>query len=699
MFNVGRWKRIAGYFTLPFWIILAIKIVASFLFGSHYATQGFIPFLDYFTATLKNPYDFFFAQGLNVFSYPAGMLAIMSVPFFIFRTILPAAIYTSIHVQLFLLRIPVLIADVLIYVLLCYLLPFKEKKVLWLYFASPILFYINYFHGQLDVIPTALLLLSLVLLFRGEDTWSLFVLGVGMATKTHLIVALPFYCVYFYRNNASVRRIGRLIVLSLGTFVAINLAASSPGFFYAVFNNPEQQRLFYLVVPFMFDNLQFFVAPAMLLFVFYQFASYKKLNKDSLLLVIGLIYTVLVFLVPPMQGWFYWALPFLVFFFVKFRNSPLLSFWMMGAFYILYFIFIQDGDLFQSLAPTFPALAAIPAPFALLAAHGINAGLLENLLFTALETTLLVNILWAYGAGISSNKLYQKITKPFVVGIAGDSGVGKTKLAQAFERLIGPRNTVRLCGDDVHKWERGHENWNVVTHLNPKGNNVHLDLEQIAAFLRGESIRRPVYDHTSGTFGKPVLLEPKRFTIFEGLMPFVLDRMRPLFNFKIYIEADEVVRVDWKIKRDGEARGHDTEAIARQIESRRPDATAFIHPQKEFADLVIRYTRAGESALDGGLAMECSLRNSIFIEPVVEALTQAPGLRVEHTYADINFQKATFSGNIAREEVEKIAYELFPSASDLLEHDLQFDDGFTGICQLIFLSVVNNFYKSANDEE
>lgn len=687
-------KRSTAYFTLPFWVILVIKIVASFLVGSHYATQGFIPFLDYFTATLKNPYNFFSSQNLIVFPYPAGMLAIASIPFFLFRWILPTGLLTSIHVQLFLLRIPVLIADVLIYILLCYLLPFKEKKVLWLYFASPILFYINYFHGQLDVIPTALLLLSLVLLFRGKDAASFFVLGIGMATKTHLIIALPFYCIYFYRNNASVRSIGRLVVLAVTTFLAINVPALSPGFFYAVFNNPEQQRLFYLVVPFVFNNLQFFVAPAMLLFVFYQFASYKKLNKDSLLLVIGLIYTVLVFLVPPMQGWFYWALPFLVFFFVKFRNSPLLSFWAMAALYILYFVFIPDGDLFQSLAPTFPTLAALPAPFAILVAHGVNATPFVNLLFTALETTLLVNILWAYGAGIGSNKLYQKIAKPFVVGIAGDSGVGKTKLAQALEQLVGARNTVRLCGDDVHKWERGHENWNIVTHLNPKGNNVHLDLEQIAAFLRGESIRRPVYDHTTGTFGKPLLLEPKRFTIFEGLMPFVLDRMRPLFNFKIYVEADENIRIDWKTKRDGEARGHDADAIVRQIESRRPDAAAFIHPQKEFADLVIHYTHEEHQ----GFIMECSLRNSLPIEPVVEALGQISSLHVTHTYTDINFQKATFAGTISADDIRTNAYELFPNASDILEYESQFDGGFTGICQLLFLAVVYNFYKSANDE-
>jgi len=689
----AKLQKVATYLTPAFWIILAIKIASSFFFASHYATEGFLPFVSYFITTFKNPYDFFSALGLSVFPYPAGMLFFMSAPFVVFKALLPAAVFGSINIQLFLLRVPVLLADVLIYIILCYLLPFKEKKVLWLYFASPILFYINYYHGQLDVIPTALLLLSLLLIFRKKDAAAFLVLGLGIATKTHLLVALPFYCVYFYRERGDLWRITRLVILSAATFVVVNLPALSGGFFHSILGSPEAQRLFYLSIPFVFNGLAFYVAPAVLLIIFYKFASQRKLNKDSLLLTIGLSYTVLISLVPPMQGWFYWALPFLVFFFVKFKNAPLFSFWMMNVFFILYFLFARDGDVFQCLAPIAPALAAIPAPFTLLANAGVNAGLLESLLFTCLEASLVMNAFWAYRVGMSSNKIYQNASRPFIFGIAGDSGVGKSTLAAAYGSVVGSHNLVCVNGDDLHKWERGHENWKAVTHLNPKGNYTHLDLEQAMALARGENVTRPAYDHATGKFEAPVTLEAKKFILFQGLMPFVLQRMRELFNFRIYMEADEEVRVNWKLGRDTAERAQSREAIEEQIRARAEDARKFIHPQRDFADLIIRYAT---DAL-GALEVSYWIKNSFFMDTLVERLEQVEGFHIAHQYVDIEFQKITFSGDISVDEVEKIAYQLFPNIIDLIENYPAFESGIAGVHQLFFVGILQNFYKLSND--
>ena len=187
-----RIGRIDAYFTKPFWAIFSVKVLAGFLFGSHFIVQGFLPFVNYFNRTLTNPYQHFYSLGQSIFPYPGGMLAIISLPFTILSRVIPPHFFSSVNLQLFVLRLPILAADVLLYVLLCLMLPTKEKKVLWLYFASPILFYINYFHGQLDVIPTALLFLSAFTLYKNKSTQSFLALGLGIAVKTHLAAALPF---------------------------------------------------------------------------------------------------------------------------------------------------------------------------------------------------------------------------------------------------------------------------------------------------------------------------------------------------------------------------------------------------------------------------------------------------------------------------------------------------------------------------
>jgi len=193
-----------------------------------------------------------------------------------------------------------------------------------------------------------------------------------------------------------------------------------------------------------------------------------------------------------------------------------------------------------------------------------------------------------------------------------------------------------------------------------------------------------MYDHRTGTFGAPARLEPKRFVVFDGLMPFVLEHMRTLFALKVYVEADEGVRIGWKTSRDRSERGYREDEVKQQIESRRGDAERFIHPQRPFADLVIRYTQGA----GGAVGMEYLVKNSLYIEDIVEALSAEPGLAVDHRYLDLHLQRVSFSGEVSREAIERIAHQLFPDMVDFLEHYPEFDGGFRGISQLFLVGIL-----------
>merc|ERR1712238_216675 len=64
--------------------------------------------------------------------------------------------------------------------------------------------------------------------------------------------------------------------------------------------------------------------------------------------------------------------------------------------------------------------------------------------------------------------------------------------------------------------------------------------------------------------------------IIEGLHPFVDERVRDLIDFSLYLDISPDVKLNWKIQRDMEERGHSLESIMASIE-----------PQKAFADYVI----------------------------------------------------------------------------------------------------------------
>lgn len=76
--------------------------------------------------------------------------------------------------------------------------------------------------------------------------------------------------------------------------------------------------------------------------------------------------------------------------------------------------------------------------------------------------------------------------------------------------------------------------------------------------------------------------------VLEGLHPFYDERVRDLYDFRIYLDISDEVKFAWKIQRDMKERGHSLESIKASIEARRPDFDAYIDPQKKHADVIIQ---------------------------------------------------------------------------------------------------------------
>ena len=223
-----------------------------------------------------------------------------------------------------------------------------------------------------------------------------------------------------------------------------------------------------------------------------------------------------------------------------------------------------------------------------------------------------------------------------------------------------------MSGDDYHKWPRGHQSWNRITHLNPQGNDLHLPIEHIEHLKKGNIISKRHYDHTTGNFSDPETIEPKRFNLFVGLHPFYLPRMRAMLDLKIFMETDERVRTAWKIARDSQVRGYSVEQVVDQIEGRRGDGLRFIEPQKGFADLVIRYLPKSSSkplppeateteAFDRTeLAVEYTFSSDIEVEPLLERLEQLPSLNVQWSYLeDLRRQQIYCEGSVEPEDLNR----------------------------------------------
>jgi uridine kinase len=565
----------------------------------------------------------------------------------------------------------------------------RIRQVLVWYWLSPVLIYINYFHGQLDAIPIALLFISLYLLFKGRMLLAYALLAASVACKTNMVVVMPFYFLYHFRQNKeSLGQPLAGLVLFAALVLLLNLPyITSDGFITMVYNNPVQTQVFDLFYQFN-QNLRIYFIPAVFFVLVLWYYTLRFVNRDQLTLFLAFGFLALTLMVAPMQGWYYWIVPLLIYFVIRQGHRERQVMMALSLLYFIYFGLIPTSDYFNSA--NFDVLNQMTASLA-----ELNSGEKAlNIAFTLLQTTLLLSGVLVYRKGISSNIQAKFLSQPYLVGIGGDSAAGKSTLTRDLEAIFHPFNTTIIRGDDMHRWERGDENWKTHTHLDPKANRLHLDLAHTRQLKTGQNILRRNYDHSTGRFTLPRFIRPNKLIIFEGLHSFYLKDQSEIYDLKIYMEPEENLRVWWKVKRDVAKRSYSPGQVLEQLQQREEDSEKFIRSQRSRADIVVSfYSRTPldvnhtEKAPDIGLKL--TLPENIHIDLLMELLGQIDGLNISHRYTE-NRQEMDISGDISGQDISMIAWELLPELEEIGVNDPQWREGFNGLLQLITVYVIFN---------
>lgn len=179
---------------------------------------------------------------------------------------------------------------------------------------------------------------------------------------------------------------------------------------------------------------------------------------------------------------------------------------------------------------------------------------------------------------------------PFIIGIAGGTGSGKTTLSKRLQATLGIK--VALIEQDCYYKDLSH----LPLHEREKTNFDHpssIDFdrlyEDVSSLKQGKTINKPIYSFkTHCREDGSVALSGGDVVIVEGILILSDERLRNLFDLKIYVEAQDDVRILRRIERDINERGRDIKSVIEQyLTTVKPMHKLFVEPSIDHADVII----------------------------------------------------------------------------------------------------------------
>ena len=180
--------------------------------------------------------------------------------------------------------------------------------------------------------------------------------------------------------------------------------------------------------------------------------------------------------------------------------------------------------------------------------------------------------------------------KPYIIGIAGGSGSGKSTFAARIKKAFPTQVSLVSCDnyylphDDLPLEERAHLNYDA-----PEALEFDLMVKHLEQLKNGQAALCPVYDFTQHTRSDTVTeIKPRPIILIDGILIFHDESLRNCMDLKIYVETDADERILRRARRDMLERGRDLDSVIDQyLSTVKPMHNTYVKPTKVFADIIL----------------------------------------------------------------------------------------------------------------
>jgi uridine kinase len=207
------------------------------------------------------------------------------------------------------------------------------------------------------------------------------------------------------------------------------------------------------------------------------------------------------------------------------------------------------------------------------------------------------------------------MSSPLVVGIAGGTASGKTTVARKVREALQGCRVAFIDQDSYYRdlKDLPLEERREVNFDHPDAFDTQLLVQHLRELKAGRGVDKPVYNFkTSTREQRTTRVEPGDVILIEGILVLHMQPVREELAVRIYVDAEDDVRIIRRLSRDINERGRDFDHVVSQyLRHVRPMHMGFVEPSKHFADIIVPH---------GG-------DNTIAIEMLVGAIRSRLGAR------------------------------------------------------------------------
>lgn len=194
------------------------------------------------------------------------------------------------------------------------------------------------------------------------------------------------------------------------------------------------------------------------------------------------------------------------------------------------------------------------------------------------------------------------MSSPLVVGIAGGTASGKTTVARKVHEALSDKRVAFIDQDayykdlsDMELAERREVNFD-----HPDAFDTELLVSHLKQLKAGTAIDKPVYNFVTSTREqRSTTVQPGDLILIEGILVLHMQSIRELLDVRIFVDAEDDVRIIRRLTRDIKERGRDFDHVVQQyFRHVRPMHMGFVEPSKRHADIIVPHGGNNETAIE-----------------------------------------------------------------------------------------------------